>query len=169
MIEKLIQGLQGLPEELIVMIVSALPLSELRGGIPLGMALYNFSVVKSFWLSVIGNCIPVIPALLLFKPVSEFLSKWGPLKRFLNWFFEKTKKRAKIVEKYEALGLALFVGVPLPLTGAWTGCIVAMLFKLRFKYSVIAIMSGVFIAGIIVAILSFAGMGMIQHFQSLNR
>jgi uncharacterized membrane protein len=169
MIEKLIQGLQGLPAELIVMIVSALPISELRGGIPLGMALYNFSVVKSFWLSVIGNCIPVIPALLLFKPVSEFLSKWGPLKRFLNWFFEKTKKRAKIVEKYEAIGLALFVGVPLPLTGAWTGCIVARLFKLRFKYSVIAIISGVFIAGIIVAILSFAGMGMIRNFQSLNR
>ncbi len=168
MIEKIIHALQGLPKELIVMIISALPISELRGGIPLGMALYHFSVLKSFWLSVLGNCIPVIPALLLFKPVSEFLSKWGPLQRFLHWFFERTKKKASIVEKYEALGLALFVGVPLPLTGAWTGCIVAMLFKLRFQYAVIAIIAGVFIAGIIVAILSVAGLGMIQYFQSLN-
>ncbi len=150
------------------MIISALPLSELRGGIPLGMALYNFSVLKSFFLAVVGNSIPVIPLLLFFKPISEFLSKWRPLKKFFDWFFERTKRRAKIVERYEAIGLALFVAVPLPLTGAWTGCIVAMLFKLRFKYSVIAIISGVFIAGIIVAILSIAGIGMIQYFQSLR-
>ena len=165
MIEKLVQALQGLPAELIVIIISASPISELRGGIPVGIALYNFSVLKSFLLAVVGNSIPVIPLLLFFKPVSEFLSRWGPLKKFLDWFFERTKKRAKIVERYEAIGLALFVAVPLPLTGAWTGCIVAMLFKLKFKYSVIAIISGVFIAGIIVAILSVAGIGMIQYFQ----
>lgn len=169
MIEKLIQGLQGLPEELIVMIISALPISELRGGIPIGMALYNFSAMKSFLLAVFGNFIPVIPLLLFLKPIREFLSKWGPLKKFFDWFFERTKRKARIVEKYEAIGLALFVAIPLPFTGAWTGCVAAILFKLRFKYAVIAIMSGVFIAGIIVAILSFAGMGMIQHFQSLNR
>lgn len=166
MTEKLIHALQGLPKELIVMIISALPLSELRGGIPIGMALYNFSVVKSFLLAVVGNSIPVIPVLLFFKPISEFLSRWRPLKKFFDWFFERTKKRAKIVERYEAIGLALFVAVPLPLTGAWTGCVVAMLFKLRFKYSLIAILFGVFLAGIIVAILSVAGVGVIRYFQS---
>lgn len=162
MIEKLVQVLQGLPAELIVMIISALPISELRGGIPVGMALYNFSVVKSFLLAVIGNSIPVIPLLLFFKPISEFLSKWGPLKKFFDWFFKRTKRKARIVERYEAIGLALFVAVPFLLTGAWTGCVAATLFKLKFKYSLIAILCGVFIAGIIVSILSIAGIGLIR-------
>ncbi|MDD5454680.1 MAG: small multi-drug export protein [Candidatus Ratteibacteria bacterium] len=168
MIENIIRALQGLPTELVVIIISALPISELRGGIPLGMALYGFSAVKSFWLAVIGNFIPVIPLLLLFKPVREFLNKWKPLKTFFDWFCERTKRNAKVVEKYEAIGLALFVAVPLPFTGAWTGCVAAMLFKLNFKYSLMAILVGIFIAGVIVAILSTAGIGLIEHFQSLN-
>jgi uncharacterized membrane protein len=165
MIEKLVQALQGLPEELIVMIISALPISELRGGIPIGLTLYDFSIVKSFFLAIIGNFIPVIPLLLFFRPVSEFLSKWGPLKKFFDWFFERTKRKARIVEKYEAIGLALFVMIPFPATGAWTGCIAATLFKLKFKYSVIAILCGILLAGIIVTILSLAGIGVIQRFQ----
>jgi len=165
MIEKLIQVLQGLPEELIVIIISALPVSELRGGIPVGLALYNFSILKSFFLAVFGNFIPVIPLLLFLKPVREFFSKWGPLKKFFDWFFERTRRNAKIVEKYEAIGLALFVAIPLPFTGAWSGCVAATLFKLNFKYSLIAILAGIFLSGIIVTILSITGIGVVQHFN----
>ncbi len=165
MIEKIIQVLQGLPEELIVMIISALPISELRGGIPVGLALYNFSVLKSFFLAALGNFIPVIPLLFFLKPVSEFLSKWRPFKKFFDWFFERTKRKAKIVERYEALALALIVAIPFPLTGAWTGCVAAMLFKIRFKYSVIAILIGILLAGITVTVLSIAGIGLIQKLQ----
>lgn len=168
MIEKLVQLLQGLPEELIVIIISALPISELRGGIPVGMALYDFSVVKSFLLAIVGNFIPVVPLLLFLKPVSEFLSRWAPLAKFFNWFFERTKRKAKIVERYEAIGLALFVAIPLPFTGAWTGCVAASLFRLKFKYSLIAVLCGIIIAGVIVSILSVAGIGLIQKFQFLN-
>ena len=166
--ERIIQALQGFPEELIVMIVSALPISELRGGIPLGMALYEFPVLKSFILAVIGNFIPVIPVLLFLKPITEFFSRWGPFKKFFDWFFERTRRKAKIVERYEAIGLAIFVAIPLPFTGAWTGCVAASLFKLRFKYSVIAVICGILLAGMVVSILSFAGIGLIQHFQTLN-
>ena len=165
MIENIIKALQGLPEELVVMIISALPISELRGGIPVGLAFYNFSVLKSFFLAVLGNFIPVIPLLLFLKPASEFLSKWRPFKKFFDWFFERTKRKAKIVEKYEAIGLALFVAIPFPLTGAWTGCVAAILFKLRFKYSVIAILIGILLAGITVTVLSIAGIGLIQKLQ----
>ncbi|HIE43892.1 MAG TPA: ligand-binding protein SH3 [Candidatus Omnitrophica bacterium] len=147
------------------MIVSALPVSELRGGIPVALALYDFPILKSYFLSILGNFTPVIPLLLFFKPISEFLSRWGPLKKFLDWFFERTKRRAGIVEKYEAIGLALFVMIPLPVTGAWTGCIAATLFKVRFKYSTVAILCGILLAGIIVTILSLAGIGVIQRFQ----
>lgn len=166
MLEKLIQILTGLPEELIVIIISALPVSELRGGIPVGLALYNFSAFKSFILAAFGNFIPVIPLLLFLKPVREFLSKWRPLKKFFDWFFERTKRKATIVEKYEAVGLALFVAIPLPLTGAWTGCVAAILFKLNFKYSLVAIITGIFLAGIIVTILSMAGIGVVEHLQN---
>ncbi len=169
MMEKLVQILQGFPEELIVIIISALPVSELRGGIPVGLALYHFSILKSFLLAVFGNFIPVIPLLLFLKPVREFLSKCAPFKKFFDWFFERTKRRAKIVEKYEAIGLAFFVAIPLPFTGAWSGCAAAVLFKLNFKYSLIAILVGILLAGIIVTVLSIAGMGSIQHFQSLYK
>jgi len=166
MIENIIKALQGLPEELVVIIISALPVSELRGGIPVGLALYNFSIIKSFCLAVFGNFIPIIPLLLFLKPVREFLSKWRALKKFFDWFFERTKRNAKIVEKYEAAGLALFVAIPLPFTGAWTGCVAAILFKLNFKYSVAAIIAGIFLAGIVVTILSMAGIGVVEHLQN---
>jgi uncharacterized membrane protein len=164
MIENIIKALQGLPEELIVIILSALPVSELRGGIPVGLALYDFSILKTFCLAVFGNFVPVIPLLLFLPAVREFLSKWEILKRFFDWFFERTKRNAKVVEKYEAIGLALFVSIPLPFTGAWSGCVAAILFRLRFKYSIIAILCGIILAGIAVTILSLAGKGIIQHF-----
>lgn len=148
-----------------VIIISAMPLTELRGGIPVGIAVYNFPVVKSYFLAVVGNLIPIAPLLLFLQPVSDFLSRWGPLKKFFGWFFERTKRRASIVERYEAIGLMLFVMVPLPVTGAWTGCVAATLFKLRFKYAFIAILCGVMLAGLIVSVFSLAGIGVIEHLQ----
>lgn len=76
-------------------------------------------------------------------------------RRFFDWFFERTKKKAAIIEKYEALGLAIFVAVPLPGTGVWAGAVAAMLFKIRFRYAALAITAGMIIAGIIVSMVCF--------------
>lgn len=146
----------SLPKELAVMIVGALPIFELRGAIPLGFYL-DLPLYKIFIFAVIGNLIPVIPILLFLEPVSEKLRHFSFLGKFFDWFFARTKKKADLVQKYEALGLMLFVCVPLPVTGAWTGAVAASLFKIRFKYAFLAILMGVILAGIIVTSLCVIG------------
>lgn len=145
-----------LPEELSVIIVGMLPVFELRGAIPLGFYL-GMPFTKIFILAVLGNLIPVIPLYFLLQPISTGLSRIPLFKALFNWLFNHAKKRAAIVQRYEALGLMLFVAIPLPITGAWTGTIAAVLFKIRFRYTIIAVISGVVIAGVIVTILCLLG------------
>ncbi|RJP28838.1 MAG: ligand-binding protein SH3 [Candidatus Omnitrophota bacterium] len=142
--------------EIKVLILAALPVSELRGAIPLGLS-FNLPLIKVFWISIIGNLLPVIPLLLLLEPVSARLRKFALWKNFFDWLFERTKKKSELIQKYESIGLMLFVAVPLPMTGAWTGAIAASLFKIRFKYAFISIAAGVLIAGVIVSILCTLG------------
>ena len=134
MLELILQWLKELPKEYIVMIVGALPISELRGAIPLGLSL-GMPLVKVFWLSVLGNSLIVAPALFLFAPVTGFLRKFKIWAKFFDWVFQRTKKNSDSIQKYEALGLAIFVAIPLPMTGAWSGVIAASLFKIRFRYA----------------------------------
>ena len=156
MLDLVLGWISSLPQEYIVMIVAALPVSELRGSIPLGLSL-GMSLSKAFWLSVLGNSIIVAPALFLFKPVSDFLRRFKVWSRFFDRIFERTKKNSDSIQKYEALGLAIFVAIPLPMTGAWSGVIAASLFKIRFRYAFAAIIAGVFCAGLIVLALCVLG------------
>ncbi|MDI6758433.1 MAG: small multi-drug export protein [Candidatus Omnitrophota bacterium] len=143
-------------KEIIVMIIGALPVLELRWAIPQAL-FWKMPLFKAFWLAVAGNIIPVVPALFLLEPISNNLRKFKLFERFFDWFFEHTKKKANLLQKYEALGLVLFVAVPIPGTGAWTGALAASLFKIKFRYAFPAIVAGILIAGIIV--LSFCSMG----------
>lgn len=138
------------------MAIGAFPVLELRWAIPQAL-FWKMSMAKAFWLAVIGNIIPVAPVLFLLEPVSNKLRRFKPWSRFFDWFSERTKKKAGLVQKYEALGLALFVAVPLPGTGAWAGCLAASLFKIKFRYAFIAIVAGVIGAGLIVATLLTLG------------
>ncbi len=150
MLERFTIMLQGMPQELTTVIIAALPVAELRGAIPLALLSLKIPLGRAFCLSILGNLIPVIPLLLFLRPVSEKLRHFRLWRRFFEHLFERTRKKAAIVEKYEALGLILFVAIPLPVTGAWTGCIAASLFKIRFRYAFLAISTGVVIAAIIV-------------------
>lgn len=156
MLNVIISWLKDAPKEYIVMIVAALPISELRGAIPLALY-YGMSFNKAFWLSVLGNISFIAPALFLFEPVTGALRKFRLWSHFFDWLFERTKDKADIIQKYEALGLAIFVAIPLPITGAWTGVVAASLFKIRFRYAFIAIVAGVVGAGLIVSILCALG------------
>lgn len=143
-------------KEIMVMLISTVPVLELRWAIP--QALYwGMPYLKAFYLAVLGNCLIVAPILLLFAPVSGFLRKFKPMKRFFDWLDARTRKKADVIQKYEALGLALFVAIPLPGTGAWTGCFAASLFKIKFRYAFISILAGVITAGIIVSVLCMVG------------
>ena len=146
----------GLSPELLIVIVSALPVVELRLSIPLAFFLH-IPLAYAFPLAIIGNLLP-IPFLLLFWDfIARLLSKIPPLARILNWIFERSRRRGGIVEKYGYMGLMLLVAIPLPGTGAWTGSIVVFLFGLPFKKSLIFITLGVLIAGVIVSAICLLG------------
>jgi len=156
MVESITESLVAFNKEIAVVVLGALPISELRGAIPLGLAM-GFSPVKSYLLAFVGNLIPVIPLLFILQPLAYKFRHIKLVSRFFDWLFERTRKKASLVEKFEAMGLILFVAIPLPITGAWTGCVAATLFKIRFRYALLAITAGVFIAGFIVLGLSMAG------------
>jgi len=156
MLEQITNSLVALNKEIAVVVLAAMPVSELRGAIPLALAM-GFSPLKAYILSFLGNLIPVIPLFFLLQPVANKLRHIKIFGKFFDWLFERTKKKARLVEKFEALGLILFVAVPLPITGAWTGCVAATLFKIRLRYAFLAIVLGVIIAGFIVLGLSLAG------------
>lgn len=156
MLNIILQYLNQLPKDYVVMIVGALPISELRGAIPLGLS-FGMPLAKAFWLSVLGNCLIVAPALFLFVPVTNILRRFKVWARFFDWVFARTKKNSDAIQKYEALGLAIFVAIPLPMTGAWSGVIAASLFKIRFRYAFLAIIAGVICAGLIVSALCVLG------------
>ena len=147
----------GFSKELVVLVISALPIFELRGALPVAINLFHFPWHYALLLAIIGNLVPVPFILLFLNAISRLLSKIGIFKRMLQWLFERTRRRGKIIERYERIGLALFVAIPLPVTGAWTGSLAAVLFGLRFKHAFLSISIGVFIAGVIVTCLCLLG------------
>lgn len=162
MLEQLTNSLVSINKEIAVVLLAALPVSELRGAIPLGLSM-GFSPLKTYLLAFTGNIIPVIPLLFLLQPITNRLRHIKIFAKFFDWLFERTRKKATLVEKFEALGLILFVAIPLPITGAWTGCVAATLFKIRFRYALLSIALGVIIAGLIVLGLSLAGREIFIH------
>ena len=160
MLEQLTDTLVSVNKEAAVVILAALPISELRGAIPLALAM-DFPPAKAYALAFVGNLIPVVPLLFFLQPISDRLRHIPIFEKFFNWLFERTRKKATLIEKFEALGLILFVAVPLPITGAWTGCVAATLFKIRFRYAFLAILMGIAIAGCVVLGISLAGKGML--------
>lgn len=144
--------------ELIIVLLAALPVAELRLSIPVAIIEFNIDPVTALTLSVIGNMIPVVPLLLFLEPVSNFLRRWKIGDMFFTWLFERThRKHSAEFEKYGSIGLAVFVGIPLPATGAWTGCAAAFIFGFKFKNAFLAILAGVIMAGIIVTVLTITG------------
>jgi uncharacterized membrane protein len=137
--------------------IAMLPIVELRGALPAAVKVFGLSWGLSFVLSIIGNLIPVPFLLRFFPAVEKFLRRWKPFELFFNWLFKRTRKKGeKKVKLWGEMGLILFVAIPLPVTGAWTGTLVSYLLDLnRFK-SFIAITIGVLIAGLIVTVITYS-------------
>jgi uncharacterized membrane protein len=139
--------------ELITLLISMLPVSELRGAIPIAVAVYDMSVFSAFFWAVLGNIIPVIFILWFLKATSEFLSHHSYyFNRFFVWLFERTQKKHSLkFERWQELFLIILVAIPLPFTGAWTGALAAFVFGVPIKRAFPLIILGVLIAGIIVS------------------
>lgn len=159
----LVEMLGAVPHWLAVMVISALPISELRGAIPIAIGVYGMDPFEAYSLSVLGNLIPVVPLLLFLEPVSEYLRRYRIFDIFFTWLFSRTRRNhSENFEKYGLFALTLFVAVPLPVTGAWTGCAAAFVFGIRFRHSFPAIVAGVMIAGIIVTAVTMTGMSLVD-------
>lgn len=132
------------------------PIGELRAAIPVALGTYGMNIFETYIISVIGNMVPVIAILWILEPISKFLMKRFRLaRRFFNWLFNRTRRRhSKKFEKYEGYALVGFVGIPLPVTGGWTGALIAFVFGIPPKKALLQIFIGVLIAGIIVTIIS---------------
>lgn len=131
-----------------------IPVGELRASIPLGLGVYKLDIYSTIFFSIVGNMIPAVIIIYALEPISKFLMKKFKLaNRFFTWLFDRTRKKYyKKFEKYSGFALATFVGIPLPMTGAWTGAIIAFVFGIPPKKAVIDIMLGVLIAATIVTI-----------------
>ena len=139
-----------------VLAVSAAPIAELRGGLPLAIS-YGFSPVAAFFLAIAGNLLPVLPILLGLGWGEKLLLRWPLSMRLLDWVFTRTRRKGRLIERYGAVGLILLVAIPLPVTGAWTGAIAAFLFGIPPKRAFLLISVGVLIAGAVVLVLTLSG------------
>lgn len=163
MVEKLVglflglfSGLKALPfgKELIVFIISLMPILELRGGL-LAASFMNLNPVVSYIVAIIGNIIPVPFILWLITSILDWMRNSKRFKGIAKWLDEKVDKHKGQIEKYGFWGMVLFVGIPLPGTGAWTGCLIAACLEMDRKKAFLAAMLGIFMASIIMMLISF--------------
>lgn len=144
----------GIPPLLVAGLISMIPIFELRGGIPVGIALFKLHPVTVYFTCVVFNLIPVLPILLLLNPLRRLLSRVPPFRGLFRYLERKAAKNKRLIERYEEIGLTLFVAIPLPVTGAWTGSIIAEVMGLKVMKSFLSITLGVALAGIIVTMLT---------------
>lgn len=145
-------------KEIIVFIISMLPILELRGGL-LAAALLKLNPIVSYIISIVGNVIPIPIILLFITKIFDKLKKTKFLKKIVEKIEKKALSKKDKLEKGEFIGLLLFVGIPLPGTGAWTGALLAALLGMDKKKAFLAIILGVILASIIMMIVSFGFVG----------
>ncbi|MBN1368081.1 MAG: small multi-drug export protein [Dehalococcoidales bacterium] len=156
MVDSLIQWL-NVPNELIIIIISALPIIELRGAIPVGINLFGMPWYFVILLAIIGNLLPVPLLLLFFQTLVKYIRRIPLGAKLVNPIVRHAEKHSASVEKYQRIGLIIFVGIPLPWTGAWTASIISSLLGISFARAFFAIAAGVVISGIIVTVLCLMG------------
>ncbi len=161
-IAEYIVGLLGdkISPEVIAFIVSMLPILELRGGL-IAAKLMEVDFFKAFAICYIGNMLPIPFILLFIRKIFNLLKKIPAVEKAIVKLEARSIRKADKIEKYRLWGLLLFVGIPLPGTGAWTGALIADLFDIRIKHSLPVIAVGVLIAGIIISALSYGLFGLL--------
>ncbi len=155
MVEQIVGFLrESLPRELVVFIISLLPILELRGGL-VAAAILGLDWIVAFPICVIGNILPIPVVLLFIRKIFALLKKINAFKKVIEKLEERAARKSSSLNKYRLWGLFAFVGIPLPGTGAWTGALVANAVDIRFKHSFPIILAGVMVAGIIMSVVSY--------------
>jgi uncharacterized membrane protein len=152
--------------ELNTFLLAMTPIGELRAALPVALVFYRLNWLWAYFLSVVGNLVPVVFLLAFLGSISTWLSNhFVFFKKFFSWLFEKTRKKTgSKMNKYNHWALAVFVAIPLPLTGAWTGALIAFLLGMHFWKAFLSISLGVLIAGIVVLGLTSTGIAIEKYF-----
>ena len=145
----------GIPDWLVVFIISLCPILECRLGMFTAFSLLQMNLFAGFAISFLGNILPIPFILLLINKIFEWMKKIPFIKKPIIWLEEKTLKKRDKIDKYGIWGLLLFVAIPLPGTGAWTGALVAAVLDMRLKDAVPTIFLGVCIASAIMTAVTF--------------
>lgn len=160
--QTILQAFKDIPAPIATVIISMLPVFELRGGLPLAITVYKMSVASAFFWSVLGNVLVAVLVILFLEKTSALLSlHFKFFKNFFDWLFERTHRRARDkINKYGSWGLFFLVAIPLPMTGGWTGALAAFLFGIPRRKSIPIIALGIIAAGIIVTITTLGVMSL---------
>ena len=160
LVQSIIDALGGsVGKEAIVFIISMIPILELRGALLVAGPLLGVPVARAIPLCIIGNIIPVPFILLLITPVFNWMKGTKLFKPMVTKLESKAMSKSDKIEKYEFWGLVLFVGIPLPGTGAWTGSLIAALLGVKFKKAFPAVILGIFMATVIMWFISYVLLG----------
>ena len=167
MTDTLVQGLASLlggkvSGEVIIFIISMIPILELRGGL-LAASVLNIDIVRALWICIVGNLIPVPFILLLITPIFNWLKQTKTFRPMVEKMENRAMNKKEQIQKYEFWGWVLFVGIPLPGTGAWTGSLLAALLGMKFKKAFPAVVLGILLASFIMSVVSYGLLGAILH------
>ena len=143
-----------IPEELTVFIISLFPILEIRGGM-IAARILEVDFFKAFAICYVGNMLPIPFILLFIRRIFRFLRRFSFMNRIIDRLEAKGEKNREKVLRYKAWGLLTFVAIPIPGTGGWTGALIAALLDLRMKKALPIIALGVFIAGLIMSLLTY--------------
>lgn len=152
MTESLLSLVSNMPHWLGVLLLSMIPVAELRLAIPIAITQYGFSPADAIAVTFVGNMIPVPLIILFIRPFFNWLRKFKTFGNLINKIENRGNSKADAVLKYKFWGLFLLVAIPLPGTGAWTGALVAALLDMRLKKAMPAIAMGVLTAGVVVTL-----------------
>lgn len=136
--------------------LSMIPISEIRGSMIYGLANIDhniLNILSVYLLSVVGNFLPVPFIMLLFRPLVKWLKKTRLFSRAAHWLEDRTRRKAGKLSRVSVGALMIFVAIPFPTTGAWTGAMIASLLDMRFRYALPAILLGIMISGLIMTLL----------------
>jgi uncharacterized membrane protein len=154
---------RNISPQIITFLISMIPLLELRGSIVVAGSILKLPLVQTFIAAVLGNMLPIPFILLFIEKIFDWMKKIKGLKKVPEWIEAKAMKKSEQIEKYGYLGLFLFVAIPIPGTGAWTGSLLAVLFGMKPKKSLLFIFFGVLTAGIIMSLVSFGAINTIVN------
>lgn len=157
MINSIIQSLNFLPPWFQLIIISMVPVIELRGAIPWGLFILHYPALLTYFLCVLGSIIPAPFILLFIQYILDWMRKTKGLKKIALWLDQKADKGSKKIARYKFWGLVIFVAIPLPGTGVWTGCLAASIMEMSFKRAFLSVVLGALISGVIVLTLCYLG------------